>query len=79
MAGLKKELIDLFKEKSGVPKARLEKEAVSSTGPGRTPGPSAPSKPLRIACLSMVLRHKTWASQRHMTDGNLRFVSVRLF
>lgn len=29
MAGLKKELIDLFKEKSGSQKARLEKEAAS--------------------------------------------------
>lgn len=38
---------------------------LAGTVPGRTPGPNAPSKPLRTASLSSVLCYKTWASQRH--------------
>lgn len=60
-AGLKKGLIDLFKEKSGAQKARL-RERLPPAHPGRTPGPRAPSKPLRTASQSSVLCYKTWAS-----------------
>lgn len=83
---LKKQLIDLCKEESGVQKARMEKETAWSLVPGRQDTSawqdtrSEDSVKASQNCLS---KHgfvsQNWGSQRHTTDGNLQFISVYLF